>query len=346
MALVDARGFDLVPSVEPLTQALTTAIGQRREEEKLAQVAEAERLESEFKTAGAQMLRIRGIEDYSTQRKELAILAQEEMGRGGNPQVYIDALNATNQDELNLNLTRTATRAGDAEKLLSQGLQAQEAVTKRVQSSKQLPGGLVQVVYADGSVETKQPEEASAELIRQAEERGAELQGLRAGERRGAVEGMKQAVAAFKQLGPLRKNIDNLNEGIRLLDEGAETGVISSKLPSVKEASIKLDNLQARLGLDVIGNTTFGALSESELQFALSAALPQKLEGPALRQWMTEKRDAQIKLMDYLNEAAIFLGTPGNTIADFLRTKEDQANILTPEEQAELERLRLKHGNR
>ena len=62
-----------------------------------------------------------------------------------------------------------------------------------VQSSKILPGGLVQIVRKDGTVETIPPEEANAQLIRAAELRGAELQGLRAGERGAA----KQAIIAF-----------------------------------------------------------------------------------------------------------------------------------------------------
>jgi hypothetical protein len=54
-------------------------------------------------------------------------------------------------------------------------------------------------------------------------------------------------------------------------------------------------------------------LSESELKFALSAALPKGLEGPALVDWMKRKVSTQERLADYLESAAIYLGTPGNT---------------------------------
>ena len=109
------------------------------------------------------------------------------------------------------------------------------------------------------------------------------------------------------------------------------------------------------MGLDVIGNTTFGALSESELAFALSSALPTKLPPQALRKWLIEKRKVQQKFADYLQHVAIFLGTPGNTIAGWLdiqrsfqttqdKNKEDEG--LSDEQQSRLEALRNKQGNR
>lgn len=202
--------------------------------------------------------------------------------------------------------------------------------SKKVQSSKILPGGLTQIVYDDGTVETKQPKEAEQELIKSAEKRGAELQGLRSGEREEAKNAAKQAVESFKSLSLVKRNIGNMEEGIKLLDQGAGTGVIERRLPSVRASSIKLDNLQGRLGLDVIGNTTFGALSEAELRFALDTALPTGLGREELKKWMQEKIDAQTKLADYLEEAALFLGEPGNTIADFLAKKKSEK----PQEQS------------
>lgn len=138
---------------------------------------------------------------------------------------------------------------------------------------------------------------------------------------------------AFDRLEKINTNIANIDEAIRLIDEGAETGVIKSKLPSVRAASIKLDNLQGRLGLDVIGSTTFGALSESELKFALDTALPQKLEGPELKRWLTEKKASQEKLSDYLEAAAIYLGTPGNTVAGWVQKQKEKRT--TAKEQGE-----------
>ncbi|GAF84393.1 unnamed protein product, partial [marine sediment metagenome] len=76
-----------------------------------------------------------------------------------------------------------------------------------------------------------------------------------------------------------------------------------------------------RLGLDVVANTTFGALSAGELAMAMSTALPTELDGPELREWMVEKKGVQEKLADYLESAAIYLGTPGNTKVGWLKKK-------------------------
>jgi hypothetical protein len=142
----------------------------------------------------------------------------------------------------------------------------------------------------------------------------------------GAIEGTKAAAKqaiktsgeAFNRLEKIGVGMANIDEAIDLIDQGARTGVVASKLPSVRAASIQLDNLQGRLGLDVIGNTTFGALSESELKFALDTALPKNLKGEDLKKWLVRKREAQQKLSGHLTEVATFLGTPGNTVADWL----------------------------
>ena len=109
-----------------------------------------------------------------------------------------------------------------------------------------------------------------------------------------------------------------MNEAIAAIDSGASTGVISSKLPNVKQASIELNNIKNRLGLDVIGATTFGALSSSEREFALETAMPTNLQPRELRAWLVRKRDAQAKMSGYLSEQAKYLSKPGRTVGDWL----------------------------
>jgi hypothetical protein len=227
-----------------------------------------------------------------------------------------------------------------------------------VQSSKILDDGTVQLVRKSGAVEVKSPEDTTKELVKQAQRFGAELQGLRSGERDAAKAAINQSVDAFKKLAPIKKNIKNLNEGIRLIDEGAESGIIAKHFPSMKAASINLDNLQGRLGLDIIADVTFGALSESELAFAKDTALPIGLEGEPLKKWLARKRDSQKILAETLEEAALFLGEPGNSVPDYIRMKRAQQPAqptsqpaqpsaqgdLTPEEQAELAELKKRLG--
>jgi hypothetical protein len=199
-----------------------------------------------------------------------------------------------------------------------------------VQSSKILDDGTVQLVRKSGAVEVKSPEAATKDLVKEAQRFGAELQGLRAGERKAADEAIKQSVEAFKKLAPIKKNIKNLTEGIRLIDEGAQTGVIAKRFPSIKSASQQLENLQGRLGLDIIADVTFGALSESELAFAKDTALPIGLEGEPLKEWLARKRDSQKVLAETLEEAALFLGEPGNTVPDYIRMKRAQQPAAAP----------------
>ena len=129
---------------------------------------------------------------------------------------------------------------------------------------------------------------------------------------------------AFDGLKGVRKTIANIDDAVKALDSGAATGPIVSKLPSFRQAAIELDNIKGRMGLDVVGATTFGALSESELAFALNVALPDSLEPAALKDWLIKKKDAQTKLSNELRKAASFLGKPGNTIADYVDKQEKE----------------------
>ena len=131
---------------------------------------------------------------------------------------------------------------------------------------------------------------------------------------------------AFEQLPKIRKSITNINNALKFVDEGANTGPIAKLLPSVTESSVNLQNVAGQMGLDVVGATTFGALSESELAFAIDTALPTGLEGSALKKWLTDKRDAQSKLAKELRKMAIFLGKGDKTIADYL--ERDDVNFV------------------
>ena len=194
-----------------------------------------------------------------------------------------------------------------------------------VQSSMILEGGTVVSVLKNGDRLVRNAlgdivtGQEAADAIKEAQEYGAELQGVRAGERAGAAFSQKRADAAFTQLEKIRGNISNLQEVNRLIDEGADTGVISSKLPSWRASSIALKSARNRLGLDVVGSVTFGALSEAELELALQTALPTDLDEAELKDWVNRKIAAQEKLADYLEQQVSFLSEPGNSQADWLK---------------------------
>ena len=139
-------------------------------------------------------------------------------------------------------------------------------------------------------------------------------------------------------------------EMIQALDDGAQSGYFEDKLPSLSAASITLDNLQAQLGLNVIANTTFGALSESELRFALSSAAPMSLEPEALRAWITRKQVAQEKLISYMYDVGEHIrggGTVGSWKDKMMRKTKGQtvSNLdFLPEEKRADAAKALKDG--
>ena len=118
-----------------------------------------------------------------------------------------------------------------------------------------------------------------------------------------------------------KQNIRNLKTAAEAVEAGAETGAIAKLFPSLRSETIKLNNMQSQLGLDVVGAVTFGALSKGELDLAKAVALPTGLDEPELLQWIKDKISAQEKLADYFERQAIYLSKPGNTAASWM---EDQ----------------------
>ena len=125
---------------------------------------------------------------------------------------------------------------------------------------------------------------------------------------------------------------------IRLLDaidQGASTGAIESRFfPSFRESTIKLEQVQQELGLDVIGSVTFGALSKGELDLALATALPTGLQPAQLREFLVNKKAAQEKLQTYYTQQIDFLDQ-GGTIAGFVRQQGRQELQAAPDVEAE-----------
>lgn len=128
---------------------------------------------------------------------------------------------------------------------------------------------------------------------------------------------IKKSGEAYDKLAVIEGTIPKYDRAIQLVREGANTGVLADRFPDLTAEAVELRNVQNQLGLDVISSVTFGALSEKELQVAMQTALPTNLEGDELVNWLEQKKQANKKLAGYLSEAAQFLGTPGNTVADW-----------------------------
>ncbi|WP_353144839.1 hypothetical protein [Paracoccus sp. (in: a-proteobacteria)] len=208
-----------------------------------------------------------------------------------------------------------------------------------VQSSEILDDGTVVTVMRNGTPRVVSPTgevltgQAAADAVKAARAYTVENQREIYGSRRegtlgadialgGQAQGVKDVasatvdagMSAWGDYGKLQSSLGNINEAIAALDNGAQSGMIYNMLPNVTEASASLTNAMNRMGLDVIGSVTFGALSEGEMHLAMDTAVPRSLGPKELREWLVRKRDAQQKAAEMLADAAQYLTVPGNTI--------------------------------
>jgi len=358
MPLVTSKGYQLVPDLSGVAakigQAMQSKRNQQRQDAQTAKKEQAIKIKRAAQTAGAQALNVRGIKDFSTQRKQVAILAQKAIERGEDAQPFTDLLNIQNQDEFNLALTRTATRAANADKLIDQGLKQQEefepvidekgnitaqrnvqtgkviadpralAAAKikakkidggiEVKSSKILDDGTVISVLKDNTIAVTSPagvalegDERAAAIV-DAQEFGVNIQQRRSKGRELGKGAGKIALGAFDKVAKIRENVGDLQRGIDLIEkEGATTGFISDFLPNMRASTRKFANLRRKLGLNVVASVTFGALSEGELNLAMDVALPKGISPEETVTWIKERMAAQQKLVDNLEDAALYL---------------------------------------
>jgi hypothetical protein len=187
-----------------------------------------------------------------------------------------------------------------------------QSVLSAVDGSGSQPSGQVSLVTSAG--------ETASERDQSKVDVAGDIQDIKtSGEGKSAAikAGVKQAEKAFEKMPVVRTAIGNYDDAMTALDNGAETGTITRLFPSIKTAGKALDNTIKRLGLDVVGNTTFGALSESELAFALQAAIPDNMNPADLKKWLSAKKNAQQKILAGLDEVSTFLGDGTKTITDW-----------------------------
>lgn len=158
----------------------------------------------------------------------------------------------------------------------------------------------------------------------------------------------KKAGDYFDKADKIKSGLGVYDEVIDAIDGGASTGTIANKFKtSIKDQTILLENAKNRLGLEVVGSVTFGALSEAELKLAMQTGLPTDLSGEELKDWVIRKKRAQEKALQAFEEAAIFLGDGTKTIADYTRHLRDSQvdyTKLTPEQRvSRLDSIRNKY---
>lgn len=112
----------------------------------------------------------------------------------------------------------------------------------------------------------------------------------------------EQGVADVTGIFEARRDAEATNNLYReakrlILEEGANTGALESKLPTIQAASMELENIGNQLGFAIVAGGKFGQLTEKELALALETGLPVGLDGPELVDWLDRKIAANEKLM-------------------------------------------------
>lgn len=148
----------------------------------------------------------------------------------------------------------------------------------------------------------------SVEEIIKIENESRERKGTAEAEKAFKVMNKKEAIkagnGAIVKIRGIDKNVLILDEAIAALDDGANVGYMAKYAPNLKKSSAELQNVGDRLGLDIIGSVTFGALSKGEMDKAMATAMPPNLGEKDLRNWFIERKEAQLKLRGILSEIA------------------------------------------
>lgn len=105
-----------------------------------------------------------------------------------------------------------------------------------------------------------------------------------------------QSQEATRKADGLETQLRQYSDAIRQIDLGADSGVIRNMLPSFSAQTSALRSIATSLGIGVINSATFGALSEKELQLALSTNMDLTLGPVELKQYLVDKSDATAKL--------------------------------------------------
>ncbi|WP_299083046.1 hypothetical protein [uncultured Paraglaciecola sp.] len=223
-----------------------------------------------------------------------------------------------------------SSRLDNAELMKSKTLQSLQMLGENfgpdVQKAEILEDGTVIFANDDRTVTVRRPGgevlsgEAAASAIKNSKRFKAEAHGYE----NALKVATDYAAEVYEKAGPISGSISSLEEGIRLVEEGAETGVFKSRVPTLNQNTLRLRQLANRFGLDIVGQYTFGALSEKELRLAIETGSPPKnLNTSQTKQWFEDRLTAQRKLLTAIEEVASFLGSGNKTIPEWIQNKND-----------------------
>ena len=313
MALITARDFPgLNPrrDISPITNAIGGLLNQNRQQQEVQRLEKIQSDKQVLKTTGAQFLGLRNINNLDTQKTEMSKLARAALQRGEDITIFEEGLKIQDPDEMNLFLTRIATRATDADKILERELGLSKKLTTRAFAPVTLvnpdtkekllvtptfnpntnQAELKPLDFPEGfEISTETPEEKrAADVVSTGEETRAEITAKEIAKRRQSQ--ITTGLDAADATANVRRALDLLGE--------VETGGVDAVSLKVKQVfgveGADEAELSSRLGKAVLSQlrATFGAafteregarLASIEAGFGKSSAGNKRLLQQALR---------------------------------------------------------------
>ena len=186
------------------------------------------------------------------------------------------------------------------------------------------------------------------QTFQEAGERGkleakSDLEPMIAFDKQNAKQKAETVKATFEELNRTAKSMALYDQAIAEIDAGAKSGAIQKFLPSMRESSIRLDNVADQLGLNIL-STFKGSQTEKELVVSFDIAVPKSLDEDDLREWLVDQKEKQQRAAEILREAVNHFESQGS----FTGWLEKRENLTSDEEgndiDAEINRLRSQLG--
>jgi len=137
----------------------------------------------------------------------------------------------------------------------------------------------------------------------------------------------KDANEAFNKAELVGGQIATIDRAISEIDAGAQTGLVYNLLPDITAQAGGLRAALQQMGLDVVSSVTFGALSQSGLDIAMSTAYPRNASSAELREFLVKRKNALSKLRRFTEETAMFLRNPLNTKSDWTKLQQQSRDL-------------------
>ena len=143
----------------------------------------------------------------------------------------------------------------------------------------------------------------------------------------------ERADQAMEKASGMSGMLNSYQDALRAVQGGADSGIISSRLPAFDAQTALLRSAASQLGIGVINSATFGALSEKELDLALKQSIdlslsstPDPVTGISpLEEQIIAKMKATEKLYNALvDKAAEMSSMPYNEYIQMVKDQKEQ----------------------